>query len=78
MKMIILLNVVTRDYQIFAHNLTNEDAENDAAKLRKDGHPAFVIEQHCMHPIRNCEECAKNMHDIFDKLPPKAHDASLN
>lgn len=66
MKLIYFFNIATKHYVIFAHNLTDADAENEIVKLRKMGYPAMSAPQEKLHAVSECLECKDEIERIMN------------
>jgi hypothetical protein len=66
MKMVIFLDLRTNEHVVFSHNLSPQDAEAEAAMLRKMELPAVVIDQTQPHPISPCEHCVEEIARRFN------------
>lgn len=73
---IIFYDAKEHTYMKVDHNLHQAKAEQEIARHRKEGHPAFYIEQGNAHAKDAAEDCA-SCDQIVRKITRQAQNASL-
>ena len=57
LKLVMLFDWRKQIYCICSHNLTPEEASAEVTELRRDGLPAFTVDQSSRHLKEDAEEC---------------------
>jgi hypothetical protein len=57
LKLVMNFDRRTQTYCVCTHNLDAEDASQEVAELRRDGLPAFTVDQHSRHLQVDPDEC---------------------
>ena len=57
LKLVMLFNTRNQTYCVCSHNLTAEEASQELDKLRREGLPAFTVEQRSRHKAEEAEGC---------------------
>jgi hypothetical protein len=58
LKLVMLFDWRRQIYCICSHNLSPEDASAEVTELRRNGLPAFTVDQRSRHLQDDAEECA--------------------
>jgi len=64
LKLVMLFNTRNQTYCICRHNLTAEEASQELDKLRREGLPAFTVEQRSRHKAEEAEGCGDCRADV--------------
>ena len=64
LKLVMLFDRRNQTYCVCSHNLDADDASQEVAELRRDGLPAFTVEQHSRHMQVDPDECAACRADV--------------
>ncbi|PYX85178.1 MAG: hypothetical protein DMG70_04515 [Acidobacteria bacterium] len=70
LKLVMLFDWRKQIYCICSHNLTPEDASQQVTELRRDGLPAFTVDQRSRHLHDDAEECAACRADVQQCVNP--------
>ena len=70
LKLVMLFDWRKQIYCICSHNLTPEDASQQVTELRRDGLPAFTVDQRSRHLHDDAEECAAYRADVQQCVNP--------
>ena len=57
LKLVMLFDWRRQIYCICSHNLDPEEASQEVTELRRDGLPAFTVDQSARHLKEDAEEC---------------------
>jgi hypothetical protein len=57
LKLVMLFDSRKQTYCVCSHNLTAEEASRELDELRRDGLPAFTVDQRSWHDADDPEEC---------------------
>jgi hypothetical protein len=57
LKLVMLFDSRKQTYCVCSHNLTAEEAALELDELRRDGLPAFTVEQRSWHDADDPDEC---------------------
>src|SRR5882762_4939657 len=57
LKLVTLFDRRNQAYCVCSHNLDADDASQEVAELRRDGLPAFTVDQHSRHVQVDPDEC---------------------
>jgi hypothetical protein len=57
LKLVMLFDSRNETYCICSHNLTDEEASQESDELRRDGLPAFTVNQRSRHTAEDAEVC---------------------
>lgn len=75
LKLVMLFDGRKQIYCICSHNLTPEDASAEVTELRRDGLPAFTLDQRSRHVQDDAEACEACRADVQQCVnPPPAPD----
>ena len=72
LKLVMLLNVRNQSYCVCSHNLTAEQASQELDRLRRDGLPAFTVEQRSRHKAEEaegCSDCRAEVQHAIEAIP---------
>ena len=72
LKLVMLFNTRNQTYCIRSHNLTAEEASQELEKLRREGLPAFTVEQRSRHKAeeaKGCGDCRADVEHAIDGIP---------
>ncbi len=58
LKLVILFDSRNQTCCVCNHNLTSEEASEELNELRRDGLPAFTVDQRSRHDAEDPDECA--------------------
>lgn len=72
LKLVMLFDCRNETCCVCSHNLDSEDASKEVAELRRDGLPAFTVDQRSRHMRADPDECAACRADIKKSLHPLA------
>ena len=64
LKLVMLFDRQKQIYRICSHNLLPEDASAEVAELRRDGIPAFMVDQRSCHFQKEAETCETCLADV--------------
>jgi hypothetical protein len=64
LKLVMLFNARNQSYCVCSHNLTTEEASQELDTLRRDGLPAFTVEQRSRHKAEETEGCGDCRVDV--------------
>lgn len=68
LKLVMLFDSRKQTYCVCSHNLTAEEASQELDELRRDGLPAFTVDQRSWHDADDPDECpacrAEVMHSV--------------
>ena len=64
LKLVMLFNVRNQTYCVCSHNLSAEEASQELEKLRREGLPAFTVEQRSRHKAEEAEGCGDCRADV--------------
>ena len=64
LKLVMLYDWRRHIYCICSHNLSPDDASSEVIELRRDGLPAFTMDQHSKHLHDDAEECKACRADV--------------
>ena len=70
LKLVMLFDRRNQTCSICSHNLDAEDAPQEVAELRRDGLPAFTVDQRSRHPQADPYECAACQAGIKQSINP--------
>lgn len=70
LKLVMLFDYRNRTCSVCSHNLDAEDASQEVAELRRDGLPAFMVDQRSRHPQADPDECAACQAEIKQSINP--------
>lgn len=70
LQLVVLYNARDREYSVLAHNLTPEQAAEEVARSRRDGFPAFAVDQRHRHPAADAEDCRACSNDVTRSFHP--------
>ena len=70
LKLVMLFDRGNRTYCVCSHNLDADDASQEVAELRRDGLPAFTVDQHSRHAQTDPDECAACQADVKQSINP--------
>jgi len=70
LKLVMLFDWRKQIYCICSHNLSPEDASAEVTELRRDGLPAFSVDQRSPHLQDDAEECAVCRADVQQCVNP--------
>ncbi len=70
LKLVMLVDSRNQTYCVCSHNLTAEEASQELDDLRRDGLPAFTVEQRTRHTAADAEECPACRADLAQSLKP--------
>jgi hypothetical protein len=70
LKIVMLFDRRNQTYCLCSHNLDAEDASQEVAELRRDGLPAFSVDQRSRHSKADPEECSACQTDIKHSIKP--------
>lgn len=76
LKAVMLFDRRNQTYSVCSHNLDADDAAQEVAELRRDGLPAFSVDQRSQHSKADPEECSACQTDIkhsIERLPTFEH-----
>lgn len=77
LKLVMLFDSRKQTCCVCSHNLTAEEASQELDELRRDGLPAFTVEQRSWHDADDPDECpacrAEVMHSARDSRPRRRH-----
>jgi hypothetical protein len=77
LKLVMLFDWGRHVYCICSHNLSPEDASAEVNELRRDGLPAFSVDQRSRHLHGDAEECESCRADVQQCVnPPPAIERS--
>ena len=57
LKLVMLFDSRKKTYCVCSHNLTSEEASEELNELRRDGLPAFTVDQRSRHDAEDPDEC---------------------
>jgi hypothetical protein len=57
LRLVMLFDRRNQTCCVCSHNLDAEDASQEVAELRRDGLPAFTVDQHSRHSETDPDEC---------------------
>ena len=72
LKLVMLFNVRNQTYCVCSHNLSAEEASQELEKLRRDGLPAFTVEQRSRHKAEEaegCSDCRADVEHAIEAIP---------
>ncbi len=58
LKLVMLFDSRKQTYCVCSHNLTAEEAAQELEELRRDGLPAFTVEQRSRHDANDPDDCS--------------------
>jgi hypothetical protein len=64
LKLVMLFDTRNQTYCVCSHNLTAEEASQELEKLRREGLPAFTVEQRSRHRAEDAEGCRACRADV--------------
>lgn len=64
LQLVMLFDSRNNTFCVCSHNLTPEDASQEVAELRRDGLPAFRVEQRSRHTDDDAEKCSACRADV--------------
>jgi hypothetical protein len=70
LKLVMLFDRRKQIYCICSHNLTPEEASQEVTELRRDGLPAFTVDQRSRHLQDDAEECQACRADVQQCVNP--------
>jgi len=70
LKLVMLFDGRNQTCCVCSHNLDAEDASQEVAELRRDGLPAFTVDQRSRHTEADPDECAACRADIKHSINP--------
>lgn len=70
LKLVLLFDRRNQTCCICSHNLDPEDAYQELTELRRDGLPAFTIDQRSRHNEADPDECAACRAEIEHSIDP--------
>jgi hypothetical protein len=70
LKLVILFDRRNRTCCVCSHNLDVEDASQEVTELRRDGLPAFTVDQRSRHTDVAPDECAACRAEIKHSMNP--------
>ena len=70
LKLVMLFDRRNQTCSICNHNLDAEDASQEVAELRRDGLPAFTVDQRSRHPQADPDECSACQAEIKQSINP--------
>ncbi len=72
LKLVMLFDWRKQIYCICSHNLSPEDASAEVTDLRRDGIPAFTVDQRSRHLHDDAEACEACRADVQQRVNPTA------
>jgi len=70
LKLVMLFDGRNQTCCVCSNNLDAEDASQEVAELRRDGLPAFTVDQRSRHTEADPDECAACRADIKQSINP--------
>jgi len=70
LKLVMLFDRRNRTCCVCSHNLDFEDASQEVTELRRDGLPAFMVDQRSRHTDVDPDECAACRAEIKQSVNP--------
>ena len=70
LKLVMLFDWRRQIYCICSHNLDPEEASQEVTELRRDGLPAFTVDQRSRHSEDDAEECPACRADVQQCVDP--------
>jgi len=70
LKLVILYNARGHEYTVLDHNLTPEEAAEEVTNSRRDGLPAFTVDQRRRHLAAQAENCRACRYDVKRSFQP--------
>jgi hypothetical protein len=70
LNLVMLFDRRNQTCSISSHNLDAEDASQELAELRRDGLPAFTVDQRSRHAQADQDECAACEAEIKQSINP--------
>lgn len=70
LKLVMIFDRRNQTCCVCSHNLEAEDASQEVAELRRDGLPAFTVDQRSRHTRADPDECAACRADIKQSISP--------
>jgi hypothetical protein len=72
LKLVMIFDPQKQIYRICSHNLLPEDALAEVTELRRDGLPAFMVDQRSCHFQPDAEKCETCLADVRQRAnsPP--------
>ena len=70
LKLVMLFDWRRRIYCSCSHNLSPDDATQEVTELRRDGLPAFTVDQRSRHVQDEAEECETCRADVQQSVAP--------
>jgi len=70
LKLVMLFDPRNQSCSICSHNLDAEDASQEVVELRRDGLPAFTVDQRSRHAQTDPDECAACQADVKQSINP--------
>ena len=64
LKLVMLFNARNQTYSVCRHNLSAEEASQELDRLRRQGLPAFTVEQRSRHKAEEAEGCGDCRADL--------------
>jgi hypothetical protein len=70
LQLVMLFDPRKNTFCICSHNLSAEDASQEVAELRRDGLPAFTVDQRTRHTEVDAENCSACRADVQQSVKP--------
>jgi hypothetical protein len=70
LQLVMLFDPRKHTFCICSHNLSAEDASQEVAELRRDGLPAFTVDQRTRHTELDAEKCSICRADVQQYVKP--------
>lgn len=70
LKLVMLFDRRKQTCAVCSHNLDAEDASQEVSELRRDGLPAFTVDQGSRHSEADPDECPACRADIRQSINP--------